>query len=256
MRRTLIVAALAAASLSVTASASFATDRASTNVRTGNRPTCGARGSLQVVGLTADQRLTCFRANSPGRARTIGIVSNLQTDTRLVGIDYRPADGNLYGVGNQGGIYTVDPATASASLVSRINVAGVPLALSGVSFGVDFNPAADRLRIVSDTGQNLRVNVDDGATNNDGFLNYMAGTPTTGIGGAAYVEQRRRPEHEHDAVRLRRRSRSDCDPVAAEQRLARCDREVRCRQRTRDRRRHLQPGEERHDRREQRRSQH
>ena len=71
--------------------------------------------------------------------------------------------------------------------MSRINVAGVPLALSGASFGVDFNPAADRLRIVSDTGQNLRVKVDDGTTNNDGFLNYVAGTPTTGIGGAAYV---------------------------------------------------------------------
>ena len=71
--------------------------------------------------------------------------------------------------------------------MSRINVAGVPLALSGMSFGVDFNPAADRLRIVSDTGQNLRVNVVDGATTNDGFLNYTAGTPTTGIGGAAYT---------------------------------------------------------------------
>ena len=40
------------------------------------------------------------------------------------------------------------------------------------SFGVDFNPVADRLRIVSNTGQDLRANVDTGATTVDGALAY------------------------------------------------------------------------------------
>jgi Domain of unknown function (DUF4394) len=46
---------------------------------------------------------------------------------------------------------------------------------------------ADRFRIVSDTGQNLRVNVVDGTTTADGPLNYMAGTPVAGVTGAAYT---------------------------------------------------------------------
>ena len=45
--------------------------------------------------------------------------------------------------------------------------------LSGSFFGVDFNPAADRLRIVSDTGQNLAHNV-NGATTLNAMLTYTA----------------------------------------------------------------------------------
>jgi hypothetical protein len=40
---------------------------------------------------------------------------------------------------------------------------------------VDFNPLADRLRVVSDAGQSLRINVDTGATTTDTSLN--PGTP-------------------------------------------------------------------------------
>ena len=61
------------------------------------------------------------------------------------------------------------------------------MALSGTSFGVDFNPAADRLRIVSDTGQNLRHNVNaGGVTVTDAPLNY-AGVTASGIVGSAYT---------------------------------------------------------------------
>ena len=180
MRRKLAFAALAAATLGLTASAASALDTG--HRATQPRPACGTRGSFDVVGLTSDQRLLCFTRRGADRARTIGTVSNLQTDTALVGVDYRPANGLLYGVGNQGGIYTLDVTTAQATLVTRTNVA-----LNGTSFGTDFNPAADRLRIVSDTGQNLRVNLADGSTTVDGTLNYTAGTPTAGVTGAAYT---------------------------------------------------------------------
>jgi hypothetical protein len=70
-----------------------------------------------------------------------------------------------------------------ASKVSQLTVA-----LNGTSFGVDFNPAADRLRIVSDAGQNLRHNVNaGGVTLTDGALNYTAGVAAAGITGAAYT---------------------------------------------------------------------
>lgn len=149
--------------------------------------TCGSyssSSSTDVVGLTGDQqqRLICFRSDRPERARDIGRVRGLDGDTRLVGIDVRPANGLLYGVGDQGGVYTLSTRSASATLVAR---ATVPL--RGVSFGVDFNPAADRLRVTSDVGQNLRINVDGGATTPDGDLNYTAGTPATGVTGSMYT---------------------------------------------------------------------
>jgi len=77
--------------------------------------------------------------------------------------------------------------SAKATKVSQLTVA-----LQGMSFGVDFNPAANRLRVVSDTGQNLRHNIDDGATAGttatDGALTYPPATATvTGVTGAAYT---------------------------------------------------------------------
>ena len=77
------------------------------------------------------------------------------------------------------------PTTPSAKLVSRLNQP-----LQGTAFGVDFNPTVDRLRIVSDTGQNLRVNVDDGTTNVDGTLNIPGTTPVNpalGVTAVAYT---------------------------------------------------------------------
>ncbi|MGI9067643.1 MAG: DUF4394 domain-containing protein [Pyrinomonadaceae bacterium] len=148
----------------------------------------GSFGTLSVVGLTADQRLICFDENAPGNASNIGTVSGLITDTRLVGIDFRPATGNdgdggdLYGLGNAGGVYTINVDTAQATLRSRLNVA-----LSGNFFGVDFNPVVDRLRVTSDNGQNLRANVDTGATIVDGTLNYAPSVTANGIAGSAYT---------------------------------------------------------------------
>ena len=139
---------------------------------------------LTVVGLTADQRLLTFDEDAPQRAKSSRPVSGLvDGDTALIGIDYRVQDGNLYGVGNAGGVYIINVKSAAATLVNRLSVA-----LSGTSFGVDFNPAADRLRIISDSGQNLRHNVNaGGVTLVDMDMNYTPGTPAAGVTGAAYT---------------------------------------------------------------------
>jgi hypothetical protein len=84
-------------------------------------------------------------------------------------------------------VYTIDPNTAQATFVNQLSVALDPLA---TKFAVDFNPAADRLRILSDMGQNLRHNV-NGTTIMDSTLNYTVnatpGPTATGITGAAYT---------------------------------------------------------------------
>ncbi|MGG5258403.1 DUF4394 domain-containing protein [Phycicoccus avicenniae] len=149
-------------------------------------------GSNPTVGLAGDRTLVGFRLDRPESARSLGEVKGLTGDTALVGLDRRPADGKLYAVGNKGGVYTVTVPTQhllwkkapTATLVNRLSVA-----LSGTSFGVDFNPAADRLRVISDTGQNLRHDVNPGGTTiADGTLAYApAATPATGVTAAAYT---------------------------------------------------------------------
>ncbi|MDG4767036.1 DUF4394 domain-containing protein [Solwaraspora sp. WMMD406] len=143
------------------------------------------RGRLISVGLTVDQKLVIFDVDAPGKAWDIGTVSDdLEGDTYLLGIDYRVQNGELYGVGNVGGIYLLDLCNIAAEKVSQLTVT-----LQGKYFGVDFNPAADRLRIISDAGQNLRHDVNpDGATIEDGTLTYPPAPETaTGLSGAAYT---------------------------------------------------------------------
>ena len=119
---------------------------------------CGNRARLStgnrlntILALTQDQRLLRFQECST-RLREIGSISGLQgSDSALVGMDFRVQDGLLYGVGNGGGLYTIDTDSALATPAGQLTVV-----LSGTSFGVDFNPAANALRIISDTGQNLR----------------------------------------------------------------------------------------------------
>lgn len=150
---------------------------------------------LVAVGLTGDQRLVRFRVDRPGVVLPLGKVSGLKGDTRLVGIDYRVQNNKLYGVGDQGGVYTIREIGARATKVSQLSVA-----LQGRSYGVDFNPAANRLRVISDTGQNLRHNIDDpagapaaGTTAVDGTLTNppvppaTTGATATGVTGAAYT---------------------------------------------------------------------
>jgi Domain of unknown function (DUF4394) len=137
---------------------------------------------LDVIGLTSDGRLIEFETDDPRDTDTIGRISGLVQDTRLVGIDYRPATGELIGLGDQAGVYALSTRNAQATLKSRLDVA-----LSGSSFGVDFNPTVDRLRVVSDNGQNLRANVDNGATLVDGTLSYAPPAAAAGVTGVAYT---------------------------------------------------------------------
>ncbi len=156
-----------------------------------------------VIGLTDDGRLVSFRADSPRKVRDIAAVTGLAgNDTELVGIDFRVQDGKLYGVGNGGGVYTIDTTTARAQLVNTLTVP-----LDGTTFGVDFNPAADRLRIISDTGQNLAHNVNaGGVTAQNATLTYTAPpaqpVPATGLSGAAYTNNDVAPDGASTATTL------------------------------------------------------
>jgi hypothetical protein len=63
-----------------------------------------------------------------------------------------------------------------------------------LNFGVDFNPAADRLRVISDNGQNLRHNLNDHTTIEDNNLTTPPGGPTRGVTAAAYTNNDLHPD--------------------------------------------------------------
>jgi hypothetical protein len=137
-----------------------------------------------LIGSTEDGRLLLFHADRPEAARTVR-PSGLSG--RLVGIDWRPADRHLYGLTTSNDIYRIDPATGASTLVSTLTV---PFD-GDLRSGIAFNPQADRLRLVSADGQNLRVNVVLGATAVDAPLAYARSDRNAGkrprIAGAAYT---------------------------------------------------------------------
>ena len=98
-------------------------------------------------------------------------ISGLAQDESIVGIDFRPATGELYGVGNTNRLYVIN--TQSGAATARGSVFTTPL--SGTKFSVDFNPLRDRLRVQSDLGQNLRIDPTSGAVIADAALAFAAG---------------------------------------------------------------------------------
>lgn len=134
-----------------------------------------------------------FDSASPDTVTTVGLISGAVTS--LSGLDFRPADGLLYGFQqSSSGIYTVNPATGATTFVSTSSSA---VTGTGVRSGIDFNPVADRLRVVSTSGNNLRINVATGAATADTPLAYAAGDPNAGatpnIVDSAYTFSNRSP---------------------------------------------------------------
>jgi hypothetical protein len=122
--------------------------------------------ALTVYGLTTRDQLVVFDSASPEMLQSSMFIQGLMANESLIGIDFRPATGALYGAGSFGNLYVINPMNAQATLMSTISVP-----LNGVEFGMDFNPVPDRLRLIGDLGQNLRINVDTGAALIDGSIN-------------------------------------------------------------------------------------
>jgi hypothetical protein len=137
--------------------------------------------AASIIGLVDGKTLVWV---DPGTRKVTG-KADIKGAASVVGIDVRPADGMLYAVTADGGIYTVDAKTGQATMKSKLSETLKP----GVTVTVDFNPVADRLRVITSDGTNLRINVDDGKATVDGALKFkdgdaMAGKTPNVIAGA------------------------------------------------------------------------
>ena len=124
--------------------------------------------------LLPSNSLVSFSTDNPGAVTPPVAVTNLGAGENLVGIDFRPQNGHLYGLATTGTgavrLYAVSQRTGFATPLSAPVqfdnvVAGVstPVPVTGTNFGFDFNPVVDRLRVTTNTGFNFRMNPNTGA---------------------------------------------------------------------------------------------
>jgi len=152
-----------------------------------------------VYAVTRQHELIRFKADRPQQLLERRVLSGLASGDSLRGIDYRVARGLLYALADSGRLYTVD--TAQARLVPVAASAPVAWPVQGSVSGFDFNPTVDRIRVVSSSGQNLRLHPQTNAVVDgnpaqsglqlDGGLHYVAGDRHAGrapqVSGVAYT---------------------------------------------------------------------
>ena len=144
---------------------------------------CATAQADQLLALGADGKL--LHLDSKSHAVTSSVM--IEGTGALRGIDVRPSNGMLYGLDDAGQLYTIDPKSGAASKGAKLSQA-----LPGKGQAVvDFNPVADRLRLLAADGTSLRVNVETGEVVVDGKVAYAKDGPYAGkmakVVAAAYT---------------------------------------------------------------------
>ena len=141
--------------------------------------------AFTVWALDASNKLISFRAAETDKISAPKAVTGLQAAEKLVGIDFRPANGQLYALavnGALGRLYTINPQTGAASAIGT----GFPMPQSagagvGKDYGFDFNPTVDRIRVVADSRDNFRAHPDTGAAVTPADFALSPGAAVTGV---------------------------------------------------------------------------
>lgn len=143
--------------------------------------TAGPLNAATLFGVDETNNLLSFDSSALGT-----FTSSIQitgTGATMLALDFRPANGWLYGFGDDLRLYRIDALTAAATAISA-----APLAVVGSNFGFDFNPAIDRIRLVSNLGNNYVLNPNDGSLQLTATpISYAAGDPTASSGIAPSV---------------------------------------------------------------------
>ena len=106
----------------------------------------------RIFAVESKTLLVSFDSERPGSITSMALIRGLKPGETILGIDFRPANKKLYGLGSSSRLYIIDSDTAAATAVG--SGAFQPV-LEGTEFGFDFNPTVDRIRVTSNYGQNL-----------------------------------------------------------------------------------------------------
>ena len=142
----------------------------------------GMRPDVTFYGLTDNNRVIKYNAKTAEMPGAALVINGLSEGEKLLSIDFRPATGQLYGLGSSSRMYFINLNTGTATPLGTM--AFTPALNSDVA-SLDFNPTVDRVRIVTDKGQNLRLNPETGGVAAvDGNIN---GISNASVASVAYT---------------------------------------------------------------------
>ncbi|MFC4637583.1 DUF4394 domain-containing protein [Deinococcus hohokamensis] len=132
---------------------------------------------LTAYGLDAQGQLVTFGTDNAERSVTRLSLTGLGASETLVDLDVFNRDGMLYALSSAGTLYSVNTTTGALTR----NTSGA----LGTPQVIDFNPAAERLRVFSAGDLNYRLtpatgSATDGALTADGMLMYAADSSAAG----------------------------------------------------------------------------
>jgi hypothetical protein len=149
-----------------------------------------AASAAPAIGLLGDKTLVWFDTDKPAETKKVEVTGV----ERLHGIDVRSSDKQLYGVASDGSLVSINIETGAATAVSKLS----KMLPEGVVATVDFNPMADKLRVMGSDGTNLRVDPASGEVTTDGSLAFEAGDASAetkpNIVATAYINSYGKPE--------------------------------------------------------------
>jgi hypothetical protein len=125
----------------------------------------GSASAMPAVGITPGAELVRYDTDTPGTILERHAITGLQSGETIKGLDVRPATGQLYALGivsaanDSGRIYVIDPGTGAAT---QVGTTPFKTNLQSTEYGIDFNPAVDRIRVVNRGEDNVRVYPDTG----------------------------------------------------------------------------------------------
>src|SRR5215831_20047120 len=100
-----------------------------------NSCSAGQPYEATMFAVTDRNTLLNFNPGQPSMINSTRFITGLSQGESVVGIDFRPANGQLYATTTANRLYTINPSNGSATPVGS---AALTTALSGQSFGFDF----------------------------------------------------------------------------------------------------------------------
>lgn len=151
-----------------------------------------AFGQETLLGVTPTGSLVTFRSDAPGTLLSNVTITGLNANDRILGVDFRPANGTVVAIGETNQLYTLNITTGVATPIGAgftPGLAGSP----GTRYGIDVNPTVDRVRVVGAGAQNRRLNPNDGNSVTPAADAALSYNPAVGLGlppravGVAYT---------------------------------------------------------------------
>lgn len=136
--------------------------------------------STLFYGLSDQNEIAILVSGPPAKEMSRVSIGGLRDGENILAIDIRPATRQLYGVSNFSMLYVIDPNAGTATPVS-VNPFSPEIA--GNFVGFDFDPKADRIRLVTNKDQNLRINPTTGVVES---LDFPLNPATPSVNAIAY----------------------------------------------------------------------